>query len=437
MIAADEFMDTYSDDVAYLRQARIALLTHPLHVEIPDLCNASFCRLYAVVMVGSIEAMLDRWRNRDSLKILDAYFAEGVSNGERVKSLRDAFVTNGINVKNDVFDDYLAIKYLRNAIVHANWKNRSGRQKQEQLDWIMEREFPIDTRKLTEQHWQKMEWVNENMMFYIALTGTPGIQPRPDLVDIGTSPRPLPDTSGIIPPSKWPDLYWSNIERISAIISEQIQVAAISPQHYWGRDFTKEEIEELPHNERKRLYYLAAQSAARNLFEPLISLQDHSDNAFLCWSEYIRLVPDFQDLKHDTVCTVVKTLRTLHENKIMPKEGFFPELNDDIPKDIRNQFIKDSLGNIDVLTSDEVALAHKLGPKAKRAIRNIVPLSLFSIYLPILRPERMNEWSATATYIADVFEASQSWYAFVECQPSPQDTIDFYREMSSLLRKDN
>jgi len=146
----DEFTDTYSDDVIYLREGRLALLTHPLREEIPELCNASFCRLYAIIMIGSIEAMLERWRTRDSLKILDAYFAQGITNGDRVKSLRAAFVKNGINVKQDVFDDYLAIKYLRNAVVHASWETQSGQVKQDQLDWIAARNFPTDTRKLTE-----------------------------------------------------------------------------------------------------------------------------------------------------------------------------------------------------------------------------------------------------------------------------------------------
>src|SRR6266496_375859 len=227
----DEFTDTYSDDVFYLREGRAALLTHPLRVEIPELCNASFCRLYAIVMIGSIEAMLDRWRTRDNLKILGAYFAKPqkeVENVDRVKSLRAAFVNNGINVKHDVFDDYLAIKYIRNAIVHASWENKSGHLKQDQVNWIAARKFPTDTRKLNEEHWQRIEWVNENMMFYIALTGIANTQGRPDLKDVGMSVRPLPDTTGIIALDEWPRLYWSNLERISAVIGAQIQGAALN-----------------------------------------------------------------------------------------------------------------------------------------------------------------------------------------------------------------
>jgi hypothetical protein len=32
-MSIDEFTDTYSDDILYLREGRVALLTHPLRVE--------------------------------------------------------------------------------------------------------------------------------------------------------------------------------------------------------------------------------------------------------------------------------------------------------------------------------------------------------------------------------------------------------------------
>jgi hypothetical protein len=56
-----EFIDAYSDDLIYLLEARNALLTHPLrndYILQPNL-DASFCRLLAVFMVGSIEANAD------------------------------------------------------------------------------------------------------------------------------------------------------------------------------------------------------------------------------------------------------------------------------------------------------------------------------------------------------------------------------------------
>jgi len=153
----------------------------------------------------------------------------------------------------------------------------------------------------------------------------------------------------------------------------------------------------------------------------------------VCWSEYVRLVPEFQFLDRDNVREVVKSFRTIHEHKIFPTNGMFPEWTDDIPVNVRNQIIKHSLNSIDPLTFDEVAKTHQIGAKAKRAIANIMPLLLFSIQLPILAPEHMDEWLSIADYIADVVEAGQSWHSFIESQTSPREIIRFYREMLTIL----
>jgi hypothetical protein len=83
----EEFTNTYSDDIIYLREAREALLTHPLRSEMPNYCNASLSRIYAIVMIGSIESMLERWLDRDNLEILSVYFKPKVTNAVRINGL--------------------------------------------------------------------------------------------------------------------------------------------------------------------------------------------------------------------------------------------------------------------------------------------------------------------------------------------------------------
>lgn len=163
-----EFIDTYSDDLIFLHQARSALLTHPLNgwYALAQLVDSSACRMLTVFMIGSIEAMLEAWRDQDHLGVLDPYFAKDVPNGERVSSLYEAFVAVGIQVDRGVFDDYLAIKYLRNTIVHGKWKENEKK-------WLDSRGFPTDTRKLTKECFDRIEHVYENMMLYVALTSVP------------------------------------------------------------------------------------------------------------------------------------------------------------------------------------------------------------------------------------------------------------------------
>jgi hypothetical protein len=160
-----EFIDSYSDDLILLREGRLALLTHPLHPNEATayLMDASICRMLAIIVIGSIEAMLSAWVERDRVDVLQKYFAEGVRNGERIQSLYEAFHNAGIAVDRDVFDDYLAVKYIRNTIIHGKWKP-------DEKEWVAGRGFPTDSRQLTAEHWTRIEHVNESMMLYIALT---------------------------------------------------------------------------------------------------------------------------------------------------------------------------------------------------------------------------------------------------------------------------
>jgi len=159
-----EFIDTYSDDIIYLKQGRDAILADSSKRVIKKLCDASFCRMFAVIMIGSIENMLQVWRKRDKQSILCSYFSKKARNEERVQNLYDAFQSARINVDREIFEDYLAIKYLRNVIVHAQWNNK-------EREWIRKRDFSTDTRRLTEEHWKRMHFVNDKMMLYIAIAG--------------------------------------------------------------------------------------------------------------------------------------------------------------------------------------------------------------------------------------------------------------------------
>lgn len=429
----DEFTDTYSDDILYLRDAREALLTHPLRRDIPELCNASLCRVYAILMVGSIEAMLERWLDRDNLEILSVYFARGISNEERVSTLCSAFIEKGINVKKDVFDDYLAIKYIRNAIVHASWETQSGNLKQEQIDWILKREFSADTRKLTSTHWQRFEWVNENLMFYIALTGMANVQPRTDLYNVGVPLRSLPDTSGIIDQSDWPRLYWSNLERISLVIAQNIEKAAMTDEFSWSRGLTIAQLDKMQGHEKKQRFYLSAYAAAKQGFEALKDMNGYADNVVMCWNQFVAHVPEFKALGIPEIEGALKSLHIMHERNIHPRDHIFPPLNEDAPWSVREKLVEACFERVEPLTTREVAEAYALGEKAKRAIPNITPLSLFSIQLPISSPERSREWQEKAQYVADVFEVGQLWYASIEGHSPPHRDIDFYRSMSKTF----
>lgn len=157
-----EFIDTYSDDLLYLLDFRDSHLTHPGKKATPFLLYASLSRIFCAFMIGSIESMIEYWREKDSNNILDAYFMSG-SNEQRINSLIQNFKNNGINVDENILRRYLAIKYVRNSLIHSSWNEN-------QKAFIKEMGFPTDTRKLNETHLELMYEVNVEMMKYIAAT---------------------------------------------------------------------------------------------------------------------------------------------------------------------------------------------------------------------------------------------------------------------------
>lgn len=175
-----EFVDTYSDDLIYLDQAYQHLLSSPRIAR--QLCVAAFCRLYVVTAVNSIELMIRRWRDEYGAP-LDAYLNQGGrSNEERVNTLGAAFRAEGIPVDPEIMKDYLAMKYLRNTIVHGRWF-------EDERAWVEQRGFARDLRHLGETHWGRVHEVTQRMMFYIALSAVGKKGARADGTEGG--PRPV------------------------------------------------------------------------------------------------------------------------------------------------------------------------------------------------------------------------------------------------------
>ncbi|XQF92289.1 hypothetical protein ACOBV9_13285 [Pseudoalteromonas espejiana] len=143
----------------------------------------------------------------------------------------------------------------------------------------------------------------------------------------------------------------------------------------------------------------------------------------------------FETFNEHTVKSVLKTFRIMFQNNIHPKNNILPPLPKNTPFEIREQLFGMCFENLGPLTILEIIEAYDLGEKAKFAIRNITPLDLFAIQLPILAPERNDEWRQKAQYIADLFEIGQSWYYSIEGYSSPQSTVEFYREMNVILTK--
>lgn len=435
-MAIEEFTDTYSDDIIYLREAREALLTHPLRSEIPDYCNASLSRLYAIVMIGSIESMLERWLDRDNLEILNAYFKPKVTNTVRISGLCSSFTSKGINVNKDVFDDYLAIKYIRNAIVHASWAKQSGALKQDEIDWIQSRGFPTDTRKLNATHWQRFEWVNENMMLYIALAGLVKKPSTHYSGTVGIDIKPLPDTRGIITYSDWPRLYWLNLERISESLNTSIEQRISQNESKLVEKFADSDFNKLTFFQKKHYLILSAFTLVKDEQCIVQNKTKLSENVFMCWNQFVAHYPEFRSLKKaEEVKSAISTLIIMHENNIHPIDYIFPELKDDAPLEVHEDLVSARFEKTDLLTITDIAKAYKLGRMAYRVMPNIMPLRLFSYLMPFCFPERIQEWNDKSNYISDIYKLNRLWYSSIEGNQLNLDEIDYYQDLINAFSK--
>src|SRR5262245_39257332 len=108
-------------DLGFLRAARDALVTHPHGGMSMAASDAAMCRLLTIGAVTAIDKILEAWRGED---FLEAYEAAKGSNGERIRVSGDCFRQVGVAVDEDVLADYVAIKCLRNALVHLGWKGK-------------------------------------------------------------------------------------------------------------------------------------------------------------------------------------------------------------------------------------------------------------------------------------------------------------------------
>ncbi len=418
-----EFIDTYSDDLIYLREARVALRTHPLRTDyaFAEYLDASFCRMLAVFVIGSIEAMLETWRDRDHVKVLEKYFMEKVSNGERVVSLYEAFRGVGIQVDRQIFDDYLAIKYLRNTIVHGRWKEH-------EKEWLDGRGFPTDTRKLTKLHMDRIEHVNQNMMFYIFLTSraAPNAAKPEKLIKLDEAVTRRTDETGIL---RLPDIdriIWNNLERINAHIYADIEKTAITERYDWTEGRSRGDLERLGDAERKRLFFLAAWRAGKEDHEPLAQHRVLAKEALEFWSEYWQRAVAPRGLDEECIRRALQVFGSPHFKPEIPIWSVIGN----VPEDVAHRLVDDVLGGGEPFTSEQVVDALRAGKLAYELIPNIMPITLFTVRLPIVDPANTAAYLQEAARALQVFRLNRAWYSCVEHhQAFADESLNFYDQM--------
>ncbi|WP_103255735.1 hypothetical protein [Tabrizicola aquatica] len=154
----NEFIDAYSDDQIYLTLIKDLVNDHPVEVAVPDSIKYSaFCRLWVSMAVGSIESMIKVWNTGDELWSDIATYLNRKSNENRIKDLKASFERRGLNLDPEIYKDFLALKYIRNAYIHSDWSPS-------QRSYVVSRGFPGNMMQFNKEHLDRMQKVYIGLM---------------------------------------------------------------------------------------------------------------------------------------------------------------------------------------------------------------------------------------------------------------------------------
>lgn len=178
-----EFVDTYSDDVIFLNTVRASLLRHPLEYHYEGFLDATLARLLAIMLVGSVENSIKLEYDRGEDPRLGAFLQGGLSNEKKIEGLQEFLEDRlGVGVVDPgVLSDYLAIKYLRNGVVH------SSSHRENHASHIQKRGLPLDCRHLNLTHLELISSTEQTMTTYLGLAQLAGSVSGKSLTDQGRS----------------------------------------------------------------------------------------------------------------------------------------------------------------------------------------------------------------------------------------------------------
>lgn len=239
--APGDFFLSYADDLAYLRDARDALHTHPFRLPLWDLIDGSFARQHAIATVGAVELAINHFKQFEPE--LETYFKARAPNGEKIRSLGGVLVRmhgageTGTEIDLEVIEDYLAVKYIRNAVEHARYKDYERQH-------VIARGFPASVLDLRAEHLDKIIAISNAMIRYItAAEQYRNIEANEDewlarvLHEKEQSLLLVPDSEAgkqlrhpVYRRNQIPILYWRNLESIGSRITSAVEEIAGSRQ---------------------------------------------------------------------------------------------------------------------------------------------------------------------------------------------------------------
>ena len=426
---SDGYVDAYEQDILWLWEARGALLSHPMRSEGDRLSDAPFTRMLVVTMVGNVEAWLRAWAKREPDLGLETYFARSVKNRKKVEVVRAALEKRGIALDEDVTGMYLAVKYLRNIIVHSVHEPR-----EDDIQWITDHGFPADPRLLRADHWWTIFDLNNLIVRVIWLAGSFGDHRG----EVG-GPWSLPDGThyerlGLVCKENLPRIFWRNLEKISMRLDRVIEGTVSSGDWHWARGRPETDANEMEWQEVQRLKLLTARSAAHDGSTLLNEHQHLGEAALESWREYWRLTSEVHHLTVSDTESAQAVLTKLGELGVYPKGGFLP-WTEEVEAELGLDAIRLALEGYAPLAEAQIAEALTTGRNVYNLGANPTAAMLLATQLPAVDPERTVTYLEEAETALLAYELARAWYSYVEHGSFEIPSLaPFYRRMLNEFR---
>ena len=437
------FLDASAADIAFLRLARDALVSHPKispGVHSPD---SALCRTLVITAVTAIDRVLELWRGADFIVMYDSQRGSDgkkVENGERIRLLEQCFTGSGVVTDPDVISDFLAIKYLRNAFAHIEWKNK-------QRPYIEERGFPTELSRLSHVHWNRILFVCHRMLDYVSQAAfstaiTIDDHRLHDMIDVQISFEPSNRNqlvSYLLHPNDVPTAFWRNLEKLDIWARNELatqgtdfarlgDLASSSWETY--KTAVLSQLNQPVVNGTIKLFdTLRAQS-----IYPMVSVGVDL-SALAKQREKVQEVGAQRGMNPTALTVIQKAFEKICTVRTSKPHGqlhlWSEEIDLEIAVSLCPLFVRDLHG----VSATELMEALRVGCRAYRALPNRAPLDLFAKTLPQFDVGRRSEYLAVAREILGLFMLRTSWYAWVEStEAHPHEPpIDLWREFEIAI----
>jgi len=408
----------------YLPLGRQALLSHPLFSKtVRDHVNSAYCRLAVMAVVSAVEAVLEAWSENGpkARELWDTYEDDKKSNGDRIGALFEAFNSAGVQVERDTLDKYLAIKYLRNRIVHPEPSDaEKKRTVQRQREFIKGQGFPAEYEEFpmgfSEDHWRliwDVFWKMRNWIYRIGFleSGSPLVQL---LGGVEAPSRRVEEELRLIRPADLPQLWRFNIEAINSQIAKHMEEVVLEDPGY-SREFS-ERVAGIPMHEVSLVRSRICQKAAEDGFTTLTQDRSLAALALASWKEWWTVF-EAEEITIESIEHSLSTVQDLHETgQYLPPVGWAR-----LPREALTELVAKSLRGLRV-PAEQIADALKVGQRVY-ALRPLVAAEFFAIRGPAVNPAGMREYGREGLKALSAAELASTWCGYAEALAPPKENL--------------